>query len=164
MLTSLTWISVVVLCSWRVCEVSQGGLTCTAWLTFPNCLASLLQPGLLGVFQKLLASKANDHQGFYLLNSIIEHMPPWVTWSSSLWIDQPTLMCTYMPPVTVQCSAAFLTDYRFQAFNSILRASMEAISKREGNRMICIISVVPFVLQFCCGACVHWTACNATMA
>lgn len=34
------------------------------------------QPGLLGVFQKLIASKANDHQGFYLLNSIIEHLPP----------------------------------------------------------------------------------------
>uniref|UniRef100_A0A3Q3XSD6 Importin N-terminal domain-containing protein n=1 Tax=Mola mola TaxID=94237 RepID=A0A3Q3XSD6_MOLML len=33
-------------------------------------------PGLLGVFQKLIASKANDHQGFYLLNSIIEHMSP----------------------------------------------------------------------------------------
>ncbi|XP_009996976.1 PREDICTED: exportin-2 isoform X2 [Chaetura pelagica] len=33
-------------------------------------------PGLLGVFQKLIASKANDHQGFYLLNSIIEQMPP----------------------------------------------------------------------------------------
>uniref|UniRef100_M3ZGK2 Exportin-2 n=1 Tax=Xiphophorus maculatus TaxID=8083 RepID=M3ZGK2_XIPMA len=33
-------------------------------------------PGLLGVFQKLIASKANDHQGFYLLNSIIENMPP----------------------------------------------------------------------------------------
>uniref|UniRef100_A0A4W5JLS3 Exportin-2 n=1 Tax=Hucho hucho TaxID=62062 RepID=A0A4W5JLS3_9TELE len=32
-------------------------------------------PGLLGVFQKLIASKANDHQGFYLMNSIIEHMP-----------------------------------------------------------------------------------------
>ncbi|KAM9372228.1 exportin-2 isoform 1-T1 [Phaethornis superciliosus] len=32
-------------------------------------------PGLLGVFQKLIASKANDHQGFYLLNSIIEQMP-----------------------------------------------------------------------------------------
>ncbi|KAF3856376.1 hypothetical protein F7725_017099 [Dissostichus mawsoni] len=32
-------------------------------------------PGLLGVFQKLIASKANDHQGFYLINSIIEHMP-----------------------------------------------------------------------------------------
>uniref|UniRef100_A0A4W4EA43 Exportin-2 C-terminal domain-containing protein n=1 Tax=Electrophorus electricus TaxID=8005 RepID=A0A4W4EA43_ELEEL len=33
-------------------------------------------PGLLGVFQKLIASKANDHQGFYLLNSVVEHMPP----------------------------------------------------------------------------------------
>lgn len=31
--------------------------------------------GLLGVFQKLIASKANDHQGFYLLNSIIQHLP-----------------------------------------------------------------------------------------
>ncbi|XP_064625610.1 exportin-2-like [Lineus longissimus] len=30
--------------------------------------------GLLGVFQKLLASKTNDHEGFYLLNSMIEFM------------------------------------------------------------------------------------------
>lgn len=42
-----------------------------------------LQPGLLGVFQKLIASKANDHQGFYLLNSIVEHMPPWVIITNS---------------------------------------------------------------------------------
>ena len=33
-------------------------------------------PGLLGIFQKLLASKTNDHQGFYLLNSMIEHLSP----------------------------------------------------------------------------------------
>nr|CAD7443929.1 unnamed protein product [Timema bartmani] len=31
--------------------------------------------GLLGVFQKLIASKLNDHEGFYLLQSIIEHFP-----------------------------------------------------------------------------------------
>lgn len=31
--------------------------------------------GLLGAFQKLIASKANDHEGFYLLNYIIEFMP-----------------------------------------------------------------------------------------
>merc|ERR1719315_333010 len=31
--------------------------------------------GLLGVFQKLIASKTNDHEGFYLLQSIIEHLP-----------------------------------------------------------------------------------------
>lgn len=57
-----------------------------AWWAAPQSLllwvltvrSALLQPGLLGVFQKLIASKANDHQGFYLLNSIIEHMPPWV--------------------------------------------------------------------------------------
>jgi len=30
---------------------------------------------LLGVFQKLIASRANDHEGFYLLGSIIEHVP-----------------------------------------------------------------------------------------
>uniref|UniRef100_A0A6I8MZ53 Exportin-2 n=1 Tax=Ornithorhynchus anatinus TaxID=9258 RepID=A0A6I8MZ53_ORNAN len=44
-----------------------------------NTIASVAAdkiPGLLGVFQKLIASKANDHQGFYLLNSIVEHMPP----------------------------------------------------------------------------------------
>merc|ERR1711970_1426530 len=32
--------------------------------------------GLLGVFQKLIASKSNDHEGFYLLQSMIEHMSP----------------------------------------------------------------------------------------
>merc|ERR1711915_913596 len=31
--------------------------------------------GLLGVFQKLIASKTNDHEGFYLLQSIVEHIP-----------------------------------------------------------------------------------------
>uniref|UniRef100_A0A1B6CNE8 Exportin-2 n=1 Tax=Clastoptera arizonana TaxID=38151 RepID=A0A1B6CNE8_9HEMI len=30
---------------------------------------------LLGVFQKLIASKANDHEGFYLMQSMIEHCP-----------------------------------------------------------------------------------------
>jgi len=30
---------------------------------------------LLGVFQKLIASRANDHEGLYLLSSLIEHMP-----------------------------------------------------------------------------------------
>ncbi|XP_014204436.1 exportin-2 [Copidosoma floridanum] len=32
--------------------------------------------GLLGAFQKLIASKANDHEGFNLLQAIIEHFPP----------------------------------------------------------------------------------------
>lgn len=32
--------------------------------------------GLLGVFQKLIASKANDHEGFLLMQAIIEHFPP----------------------------------------------------------------------------------------
>ncbi|XP_013392987.1 exportin-2-like [Lingula anatina] len=31
--------------------------------------------GLLGIFQKLIASKSNDHEGFYLINSIIQHIP-----------------------------------------------------------------------------------------
>ncbi|XP_039590825.1 exportin-2 [Polypterus senegalus] len=44
-------------------------------VTIANVAADKI-PGLLGVFQKLIASKSNDHQGFYLLNSIIEYMPP----------------------------------------------------------------------------------------
>ncbi|XP_020707492.2 exportin-2 [Athalia rosae] len=32
--------------------------------------------GLLGVFQKLIASKFNDVEGFYLMQAIIEHFPP----------------------------------------------------------------------------------------
>jgi len=30
---------------------------------------------LLGVFQKLIASKTNDHEGFYLLQTMVEHFP-----------------------------------------------------------------------------------------
>ena len=33
---------------------------------------------LLGVFQKLIASKMNDHEGFYLLGSLVEHLEPTV--------------------------------------------------------------------------------------
>ncbi|XP_014286249.1 exportin-2 [Halyomorpha halys] len=31
--------------------------------------------GLLGVFQKLISSRLNDHEGFYLMQSLIEHCP-----------------------------------------------------------------------------------------
>lgn len=31
-------------------------------------------PGVLGVFQKLLASKAHDHEGFYILNTLVEYL------------------------------------------------------------------------------------------
>jgi len=41
--------------------------------------AEVIQGGslmpLLGVFQKLIASRANDHEGFYLLTSIVQHLP-----------------------------------------------------------------------------------------
>nr|XP_042908071.1 exportin-2 [Parasteatoda tepidariorum] len=32
--------------------------------------------GVLGVFQKLIASKTNDHEGFYILQRIIDKVPP----------------------------------------------------------------------------------------
>lgn len=31
--------------------------------------------GFLGVFQKLIASKSNDHEGFYLMQSLVENVP-----------------------------------------------------------------------------------------
>ena len=31
--------------------------------------------GLLGVFQKLIASKAHDHEGFFILSSVVEFLP-----------------------------------------------------------------------------------------
>ena len=31
--------------------------------------------GVLGVFQKLIASKAHDHEGFFILNSLLEYLP-----------------------------------------------------------------------------------------
>jgi CAS/CSE protein, C-terminus len=30
---------------------------------------------ILGVFQKLLASKAHDHEGFAILNTLLEYLP-----------------------------------------------------------------------------------------
>jgi len=41
---------------------------------------SAFQNGLLGIFQKLIASRSNDHQGFYLLNTMVEHMPEYAVW------------------------------------------------------------------------------------
>jgi exportin-2 (importin alpha re-exporter) len=41
--------------------------------------AQVVQTGklgaMLGVFQKLIASKANDHEGFYLMEGLVEHLP-----------------------------------------------------------------------------------------
>jgi len=34
--------------------------------------------GVLGVFQRLIASKTNDHYAFYILNTLTEHMAPQV--------------------------------------------------------------------------------------
>lgn len=31
--------------------------------------------GILGVFQKLIASKSNDHEGFYVMQALVEHFP-----------------------------------------------------------------------------------------
>ena len=31
--------------------------------------------GVLGVFQKLIANKAHDHEGFFILNSLLEYLP-----------------------------------------------------------------------------------------
>ena len=42
--------------------------------------------GLLGVFQKLIASKSNDHEGFYLLGSMVEHFEPWVNTGIYKWL------------------------------------------------------------------------------
>ncbi|XP_078362373.1 exportin-2-like isoform X2 [Oculina patagonica] len=39
-------------------------------------IESKKEMGLLGVFQKLIASKSNDHEGFYLLGSMVEHFEP----------------------------------------------------------------------------------------
>lgn len=42
----------------------------------PQIVASGRMGPVLGVFQKLIASKSNDHEGFYLLQSLILHMDP----------------------------------------------------------------------------------------
>lgn len=40
----------------------------------PQIVAGNQLPGLLGVFQKLIASKAMDHEGYKLLDSMMEHV------------------------------------------------------------------------------------------
>jgi exportin-2 (importin alpha re-exporter) len=44
----------------------------------PEQLVPHIEP-TLGVFQQLLASRATDHDAFYLLESLIEHLPPATT-------------------------------------------------------------------------------------
>lgn len=41
-----------------------------------NVVAGEKLTGLLGIFQKLMASKSNDHEGFYLMSSIVQHISP----------------------------------------------------------------------------------------
>lgn len=38
-------------------------------------MGSYIAQGVLGVFQKLIASKAHDHEGFFILNSLLEYLP-----------------------------------------------------------------------------------------
>ncbi len=40
----------------------------------PQIVAGNQLQGLLGVFQKLIASKAMDHEGYKLLDSMMEHV------------------------------------------------------------------------------------------
>ncbi|GAB4819020.1 hypothetical protein N2152v2_006066 [Parachlorella kessleri] len=40
----------------------------------PEVVARGYLAGVLGVFQKLLSSKAHDHEGFYILNTLIEYL------------------------------------------------------------------------------------------
>uniref|UniRef100_A0AAU7BNY5 Exportin-2 n=1 Tax=Propylea japonica TaxID=158624 RepID=A0AAU7BNY5_9CUCU len=41
----------------------------------PQVVAQEKLAGFLGVFQKLIASKSNDHEGFHLLQNMIQHFP-----------------------------------------------------------------------------------------
>jgi exportin-2 (importin alpha re-exporter) len=43
--------------------------------------------GVLGVFQKLNASKAHDHEGFFILNALVEFLPPpaWAEHLPTVW-------------------------------------------------------------------------------
>ncbi|CAG9765851.1 unnamed protein product [Ceutorhynchus assimilis] len=41
----------------------------------PQIIAQDKLSGFLGVFQKLIASKSNDHEGFYLMQSMIQNIP-----------------------------------------------------------------------------------------
>lgn len=49
-------------------------------------------PGMLGVFQKLIASKALDHEGFNLLDSMMQHVP-----YASLQQYMPTVSTAVLP-------------------------------------------------------------------
>ena len=49
---------------------------------------------LLGIFQKLIASKANDHEGFNLLQTMIEFMPKTVMANYNQGKDELILIFT----------------------------------------------------------------------
>jgi len=49
--------------------------TCNTCIYLKLFVVFDLQPGILGIFQKLLASKVNDHHGFSLVNCLLMHAP-----------------------------------------------------------------------------------------
>lgn len=74
-------------------------------------------PGLLGVFQKLIASKALDHEGYKLLDAMMEHVRfkglqqylPTVRYSSclpGLMLSKVAVCCIHLLCRSVAHSAA----------------------------------------------------------
>jgi len=61
--------------TWRVfiLHSSTDTRNCEIQLLFIYLLC--FQPGILGIFQKLLASKVNDHHGFSLIDCLVMHAP-----------------------------------------------------------------------------------------
>lgn len=66
--------------------------------------------GVLGVFQKLVASKAHDHEGFYILNAIVESLPldSYQQYLPTVWQILFTRLQTSKTPKYTQCFLVFL--------------------------------------------------------
>lgn len=75
------------------------------WCSRAHAQGNQLVP-VLGVFQKLAASFTFDHEGFYLLEALVEHIPPYVLLVASVPAQlrvRRAALAPYMKEVFVIC-------------------------------------------------------------
>lgn len=66
---------------------------------------------VLGVFQRLISSKAHDHEGFFVLNTIVENLPPavWTPHMGTIWGLLLTRLQTSRTPKYSRSFAVFFS-------------------------------------------------------
>ena len=87
--------------------------------------------GVLGVFQKLVASKAHDHEGFYILNSIVECMrlDSFRPYIGTVWTLLFRRMQSSRTPKFTRCLCIFVSIFVCVHGVSVVADSIEGVQQ-----------------------------------